>query len=100
MPIYLVGYMSLLTLTDGSNVFQLNKQESIQLELKLNKTMYARKWIEIGDHLFNFGSGRSYELQIILDQEQYAFQNSYERKRIHIPCPVYGVYAYTLISIC
>ena len=65
--------MSLVTVTDGSNVFQLNKQEAIQLELKLNKTMYARKWIEIGDHLFNFGSGRPCEVQIILDQEQYDF---------------------------
>jgi hypothetical protein len=65
--------MSLLTLTDGSRMFQLNKQESIQLELKFNKTMYARKWITIGDHLFNFGSGRPCELEINLDQEQYDF---------------------------
>jgi len=64
---------SLLTLTDGFSTFQLNKQEAIQLELKLNTSIYGRKWITIGDHLFNFGSGRSCEVQIILDQEQYDF---------------------------
>ena len=68
-----MSYIPLLTLTDGSNLFQLNKQESIQLELKLNTSMYGRKWITIGDHLYNFGSGRPCEDQIILDQEQYAF---------------------------
>jgi len=73
VPTDLIVYMSLLTLTDGSRVFQLNKQESIQLELKLNKTIYGRKWITIGDHLFNFGSGRPCEVQSILNQEQYDF---------------------------
>ena len=73
VPTDLIVYMSLLTLTDGSRVFQLNKQEAIQLELKLNTSMYGRKWITIGDHLFYFGSGRPCEDQIILDKEQYAF---------------------------
>jgi len=64
---------SLLTLTDRFSTFQLNKQEAIQLELKLNTSIYGRKWITIGDHLYDFGIGRSCELQLTVDQEQYAF---------------------------
>jgi hypothetical protein len=68
-----MSFLLLLTLTDGFSTFQLNRQEAIQLELKLNTSIYGRKWILIGDHLYNFGSGRPCELQLTVDQEQYAF---------------------------
>jgi hypothetical protein len=63
----------LLTITDGTNVFQVDRNEAIQLELKLNTSIYGKAWITIGDHLFNFGTNRVCDLKLTLDVFQYAF---------------------------
>ena len=61
------------SITDGTNVFQVDRNEAIQLELKLNTSIYGKAWITIGDHLFNFGTNRVCDLKLTLDVFQYAF---------------------------
>lgn len=38
-----------------TNVLSFTPEECLNLELKLNVTEYARKWIKIGDNLYDFG---------------------------------------------
>ena len=63
----------LLTITDGTNIFQVDRKQAIELELKLNTSIYGRAWITIGDHLFNFGTNRDCDLKLVVDVFLYAF---------------------------
>ena len=45
-------------LTNGSESIELNHQEAIALELKLNTSKYGHEWKHIGDILYNFGTNR------------------------------------------
>jgi len=37
-----------------TDVLSLTPEECLNLELKLNVTEYARKWVKIGDNLYDF----------------------------------------------
>ena len=60
--------------SDESQFIQLNKQEAIQLELKLNVTSKGHELKNIGDELFNFGSSQEQKnCSFIVTNEQYKF---------------------------
>ena len=48
-----------LVLTNGSESIELNNQEAIALELKLNTSKYGHEWKHIGDALYNFGTNKA-----------------------------------------
>lgn len=57
----------MLTITDGKKEIQLNYEESIDLELKLNVSAYAKVWKHIGDLLYEYGSkllGKKAEIEV------------------------------------
>jgi hypothetical protein len=57
----------MLTITDGKKEIQLNYEESIDLELKLNVSAYAKVLKHIGDLLYEYGSkllGEKAEIEV------------------------------------
>ena len=62
-----------LTITDKLNSFSLNKQESINLELKLNVTSKGHQLRFIGDVLYNFGSGLKDDSNLVIKSEDFNF---------------------------
>lgn len=59
---------------DESQFIQLNKQEAIQLELKLNVTSKGHAWKNIGNELFNFGSSQEQKnYSFVVTNEQFEF---------------------------
>lgn len=52
----------------------LSKQQSIDLELKLNVTYYGKEWKYIGDYLYDYGTGKhSDNFEFIVSLEQFSF---------------------------
>ena len=52
----------------------LTQEECINLEVKLNLTEYARKWVEIGDDLYNFAiQKKKCKTEINVSKFQYDF---------------------------
>ena len=49
----------MLTITDGTNKFQLNFKQSTDLELKLNVSAYAKTWTHIGDELYLYSQAKT-----------------------------------------
>jgi hypothetical protein len=64
---------SLLTITDGTYSFEIDRKTSIMIELKLNISKNGRCWSHIGDALFNFGTKKDLitVLSVTTDQYQY-----------------------------
>lgn len=65
----------MLRITDSEHVCEIDKEEAIQLELKLNVTQYGKQWSYIGDKLYAFGSGslsKSDDI-LVVSAQQYAF---------------------------
>lgn len=62
-----------LTITDNLYFFSLNKQQSIDLELKLNVTSKGHELRPIGDVLYNFGSGLKDSSNLVVKSEEFNF---------------------------
>ncbi len=45
--------MSLIISTTNGEQFTIKKNNAVRLELELNKSEYAREWIELGNFLFD-----------------------------------------------
>jgi len=59
-------------LTDGNNFLLLKRNESINLELKLNVSSYGHTWSNIGDQLYNFGIGKDIT-EILVNSYQFNY---------------------------
>jgi hypothetical protein len=59
-------------LTDGNNFLLLKRNESINLELKLNVSSYGHTWSSIGDQLYNFGIGNDIA-EILVNSYQFNY---------------------------
>jgi hypothetical protein len=55
--------MSILTITNNRESFEIKGKDIINLEIKLNITDYGKPWVIIGDHLYNFYNLRGCEKQ-------------------------------------
>jgi hypothetical protein len=52
----------------------LTQEECINLEVKLNLTEYSRKWVTIGDDLYNFAiQKKNYKKEINVTKFQYDY---------------------------
>ena len=52
----------------------LTQEECINLEVKLNLTEYSRKWVAIGDDLYNFAiQKKNYKKEINVTKFQYDY---------------------------
>jgi len=62
-----------LIITDNIESFEVNKSESLELELKLNRSCYGWRWRDIGRILFDFGIEKINIIQLNISTEQYKF---------------------------
>ncbi len=62
-----------LILTDGEREMILNKEQSLNLELKFNLSENGRKWIHIGDILYNFSVNKINDNKIKITVEQFNY---------------------------
>ena len=67
--------MNLNIICEKKNI-KINKTQALKLELELNVSEYAKKWIELGDHLYNFHVDKECKNEIIVSQEQFNFINN------------------------
>lgn len=64
----------MLTVTDSNTSFILNEKEAIDLELKLNVTLYGHLWRKkIGDVLYNYGTGNLSDETLVVTHEEFTF---------------------------
>ena len=63
----------MLIITDDISSFEVSTSQAIDLELKLNVTEYGRKWITIGDKLYDFGARNSMLEKLYVTTQQYEF---------------------------
>jgi hypothetical protein len=64
----------MLLITDDKRSFRLSQKESIDLELKLNVSAYAKMWTHIGDVLYKHGSSFQEEyMELAIGKEEYDF---------------------------
>lgn len=76
-----------IQVTDGHRVFELNRQQSIDLELKLNVTFYGHTWRTIGDHLYDFGVAKlNSQKDLVVDPNQYDFLTMLKAKNGYQEC--------------
>jgi hypothetical protein len=61
-----------LHITNTKDSFYVDRKMSIALELELNKSPHGRPWITVGDHLFDFGTGKRKDA-LIVTNEQYDY---------------------------
>ena len=61
-----------LHITNTKDSFYVDRKMSIALELELNKSPHGRPWITVGDHLFEFGTGKRRDA-LIVTYEQYDY---------------------------
>mgnify|MGYP006131187613 CR=1 FL=1 len=62
-----------ITTTTNPNVFKCYSwQQSLQLEIALNKSEYAREWIHIGKVLYDYAMKRG-EATLLVNDIQYNF---------------------------
>jgi hypothetical protein len=64
---------SKLIITDNIESFEVNNSESLELELKLDRSCYGWTWRDIGRILFDFGIENSNIIQLNINTEQYTF---------------------------
>lgn len=60
----------LFTFSSGENQIQINKQEAYRLEILLNKSMYKREWIKLGDTLYEIHTGKEDQTQFIVGADR------------------------------
>ena len=61
---------NILVFTDqNNNLFKVDKNTALKLEVSLNLTEYGKTWREIGDILYNF-AGRNTDLLVTITNEQ------------------------------
>jgi len=73
--------MDIMYLSDGVKTMRLTPSEAIDLELKLNVSKNGRKWSDIGDMLYVYGTGNAGDKgnavnafeQILVSSEQYQY---------------------------
>ena len=65
--------MGIIVVTDGNSSIQLDKQQAIDLELKLNVSSKGHKWRHIGDELYKFGTANKEAENLLVTQEQFEF---------------------------
>lgn len=59
---------------NGISTLLLTQEQCINLEVKLNLTEYGRKWVEIGDDLYNFAiQKKKCKTEINVTKFQYDF---------------------------
>ena len=64
----------MLLIADDKRSFKLTQKESIDLELKLNVSAYAKMWTHIGDVLYKHGSSFQEEyMELAIGKEEYDF---------------------------
>jgi hypothetical protein len=63
-----------LHITNTKDSFYVDRKMSIALELELNKSPHGRPWITVGDHLFEFGTGKRADA-LIVTYEQFTYLN-------------------------
>ena len=64
----------MLTVTDDKRAFELNYEESIDLELKLNVSGHGKRWSHIGDVLFDYGTKKKgLYAELLVGPDEYAF---------------------------
>lgn len=61
-----------LCITDMTSWFFLEPEEAIDLELRLNKTIYGRPWSFIGDHLFNYARKKNVSTSLVVTKDQFS----------------------------
>ena len=62
---------NILVFTDqNNNLFKVDKNTALKLEVSLNLTEYGKTWREIGDILYNFAIGRNTDLLVTITNEQ------------------------------
>ena len=62
---------NILVFTDqNNNLFKVDKNTALKLEVSLNLTEYGKTWREIGDILYNFAAGRNTDLLVTITNEQ------------------------------
>ena len=81
--------MGILVVTDGNNSLQLDKQQSIDMELKLNVSSKGHTWKHIGDDLYKFGTANKDADNLLVTKEQFEFLLVLQRKASWRDC--YGV---------
>jgi hypothetical protein len=62
-----------LIITDNIESFEVNNSESLELELKLDRSCYGWTWRDIGKILFDFGIENSNIIQLNINTVQYKF---------------------------
>ena len=67
---------SKLTIKSDNNIMVISKNESLELELKLNLSEYGKKWSAIGDHLYNFYIKSDYSNIILVNEFQFNYLKS------------------------
>lgn len=68
----MVRYLNITT-AQGVNMLELDRQECLQLELKLNVSPKGRDYIDIGDVLFSFAQGTYSESEYVVSEEAFLF---------------------------
>ena len=63
-----------LTVTDETRQLKINRGDAIRVELKLNTSQFAFKWVSIGDALFKFGSKKADALNVLtVNKDQFDY---------------------------
>jgi hypothetical protein len=62
-----------LIITDNKESFEINNNESLELELKLCRSCYGWIWRDIGKILFDYGIENKNIIQLNISTEQYKF---------------------------
>ena len=59
---------------DNSDIsFSLSKQQSLELEIKLNISEYGKLWVKIGDHLYKYYINNNYNNKLVVSKKQYNY---------------------------
>lgn len=73
---------NILVFTDqNNNLFKVDKNTALKLEVSLNLTKYGKPWRNIGDILYNFAIGRNTDLLIKITNEQLNFLKNLNCKK-------------------
>ena len=62
-----------LIITDNIESFEVNKSESLQLELNLSRSCYGWVWRNIGKILFDYGIENTNIIELNINTVQYKF---------------------------
>jgi len=82
MTLYKDNDLKKIIVTDEIKSFNVNKQEALTLEKKLNLSTYGKTWIYIGDHLYNFAIDREVDEKVLVTKFQYEYLNGLHTNKI------------------